>query len=1085
MLRMSIFLTLTLICFAGCSQDVATDQSIDLSGTWEFQLGLSATENTMAPPIQPLELPADFNDTVQLPGTTDTNQKGVKTVGSSHGTYTRRYHHIGRAWYNRTISIPTDWQGKNVELFIERALWKTTVYLDGKLHGDYDSLTTPHTYNLGPIEPGDHTLTVCVDNSMIYNIGDKGHGYSENMQTIWNGMIGKLELRALNTVQIQAIRTQFNTDKSQPPQALLTVRNAGAEKQECSLSLELTTATGIKTVTNSVAVLQPGQQTVTCPLPKQLSLWDEFNPHLYEALVTVQTKSETTRWQGKLGFCEPGTNGTHITINGRPTFLRGNLDNCHFPLTGHPPMDKAGWLHVWNTYKQFGYNHVRFHTWCPPEAAFAAADEAGIYIQAECGVWIDGWMKERVASSPDGISDENPAVRDHVAREMKRIVDAYGHHPSFIMHCIGNEFGSSDFETLAQIVTETRTHDGTSRLYSCSTARTLQPEIDDYFVSHQNPAGSMRGLRGPRTNWTYDNVKRGAPETPLILHELGQWPVWPTWNEIDKYTGVLEARNLQEFKELARKNNILSQDAEFQSATGKFSVLLYKAEMEGAYRSKTYAGFHSLGLQDYIGQGEALIGILDMFYDLKPGTITPKEYRQFCSPVVPLAQFSKYVWTSGETFIALMQVSNFSADPINKSITWKLESKDGKTLKQGVFEYALPQGAVTDLGKISVKLNTNTPLACTLELAIEGTSYKNTWPIWVYPAAQKIDESRVVVSDSFDDKLIESLHAGETVVLMAANCTGAKSTHRNMFWPVYWSTRWFPGQGRTLGLLSNPDHPLFNLFPSDGYCNWQWFEIINSSTAMIFDGAPADYRPIVQPVDDFHIGRKLGTIFETKVGKGKLLVCVYPLRKRLDNVSCRQLYAALLDYAASSDFQPKTELPIDWLKTNLTPLSPVTVAGKNPIGSTPAALWVRVAKKAEPQPNKIPYAADLDLVEVQNDGYDYGLSGWAVRLHKDGRSCIYGKRMSLKITLPKGVEGTLYVKFSDWDNNGKTGKIIFEHRSFVLGKHAEKEGRWLEFNVMREDALDNTLEMSATAITGGNLQIDEFVFIPKNHTALE
>lgn len=1076
---MSMRSTLAFICLAGCIQNALAGQSIDLSGTWSFCLGAAAAEDTMAPPSAPLALPAEFTDTIQLPGTTDTNQKGVKTVGSNPSTYTRRYHHIGRAWYQRAISIPDDWQGKDVELFIERALWKTTVYVDGKRHGDHDSLTAPHVYNLGPNEPGDHTLTVCVDNSMIYNIGDKGHGYSENMQTVWNGMIGKLELRALNAVRIQSVRTQFNTDASRASEALLMLENSSAEQKECTLSVELATATGEESVTTASAVLQPGRQTVTCPLPKDLILWDEFNPHLYKARISVQDKDQTTQWQGKLGFCQPGSNGTHITINGRPTFLRGNLDNCHFPLTGHPPMDQDGWAHVWNTYKQFGYNHVRFHTWCPPEAAFAAADEVGIYIQAECGVWIDGWMEKRVPSSPRGISDENPEVRDHVAREMKRIVDAYGHHPSFIMHCIGNEFGSSDFDTLARIVTETRAHDGTSRLYSCSTARTLQPEIDDYFVSHQNPAGSMRGLRGPKTNWTYDKVKKGAPTTPLILHELGQWPVWPNWDEIDKYTGVLEARNLQEFKKLAREHHVVSQDAEFQAATGKFSVLLYKAEMEAAYRSKTYAGFHSLGLQDYMGQGEALIGILDMFYDLKPGTITPDDYRQFCSPVVPLAQFPKYVWTSGETFTALMQASNFSAGPLDEPIAWKLETQDGSILKEGVFQKALPQGAVTDLGEISVKLKTDLPLACSLELAIQGTAYKNTWPIWVFPAQQEVDESKVIISESFDDKLIESLHAGKTVVLMAGNCMTEKSTHRNMFWPVYWSTRWFPGQGRTLGLLCDPKHPLFKLFPNDGHCDWQWFETVDNSTAMILEGAPADYRPIVQPVDDFHICRKLGTIFESKVGKGKLLVCTYPLRKRQDNASCRQLYAALLDYAASGDFQPETELPMDWLKNNLTPLSPATVAVKNPIGSTPAALWVRVAKNAEPSPKKIPYSADLDLIEVQDDGYNYALRGWAVRLHKDGRTCIYGRRMFLKMTLPKGVEGTLYVKFSDWDNNGKTGRIIFENRSFVLGEHGEKAGRWLEFNVMREDALDSTLEMASEAKTGQNLLIEEFMFVPK------
>ncbi|MCD6175081.1 MAG: glycoside hydrolase family 2 [Planctomycetes bacterium] len=909
------------------------NRPIDLTGTWQFQLGPSAAENTMTPPASPLEPPATFNDTIRLPGTTDTNHKGIKTTGSVQGTYTRRYRHIGRAWYHRTILIPKDWQDRDIELFIERALWKTTVYLDGQRHSDCDSLATPHIYNLGPIVPGTHTLMICVDNSMIYNIGDKSHSYSENMQTIWNGMLGKLELRALQAVQIQAVRSRFSSTDSKTGQWVLMLNNTTGKPTTCSISFDLTAAAEEKRTSIIEVLLQPGLQKIVCPLLENLTRWDEFKPHLYDAQITVQAGQEKTQWQGKLGFCQPGSDGMHITINGRPTFLRGNLDNCHFPLTGHPPMDKAGWLCVWNIYKQFGYNHVRFHSWCPPEAAFAAADKVGIYIQAEAGVWIDGWMKGRVASKPEGISDKNPAVRDFVSREMKRIIDAYGHHPSFIMFCTGNELGSSNFETLSDLITQTRQYDDTSRLYSCSTARRLQPEVDDFFVSHQNPAGSMRGLRGAKTDWTYDNVKRGAPKTPLILHELGQWPIWPAWDEIDKYTGVVEARNLQGFKELARKNHILSQDAEFQAATGKFSVLLYKAEMEGALRSKTYSGFHSLGLQDYIGQGEAMIGVLDMFYDLKPGTITPKQYRQFCCPVVPLAQFTKYTWTSGETFTALLQISNFSDGPIDRSIVWKLIAQNGKTLDQGIFEKILPQGTVTDLGRISLQLNTDIPLACTLELAVKDTLYKNTWPIWIYPALLKIDTPEtVLVAEGLDDETLEALNAGKSVLLMAADCMTAANTHRNTFMPVYWSVSFFPGQKKTLGLTCDPNHALFKLFPNNGHCDWQWYDIVKDSSAMILNDLPADYRPLVQPVDDFHLARKLGTIFESKVGKGKLLACVYPLRKRLNSPACRQMYAALLEYAAGNDFKPETELPIDWLKKNLTPQTQAKVSDQSPIG---------------------------------------------------------------------------------------------------------------------------------------------------------
>lgn len=1063
----SLFTVLWLSCLPAHAAE-----KIDLAGEWKFELGVSADATTFAPPTTPLSIPQHFTDTIALPGTTDTNRKGEKTTGSTEGTYTRRYRHIGRAWYQRTIDVPKQWQQNDLELFIERVLWKSTVYVDGKKKGDVDSLATPHVYNLGKLSPGKHTLTICIDNSMIHNIGDKSHSYGENMQTIWNGMLGQLELSPLSPIRIKAVRCNVQPNKDSSGALLVTVENSTSKTLPFSLGTQLSVEGYIGSAREKTT-LSPGVHQVTLPLPPNLKLWDEFSPNLYNAKVVVKSRAGGDVWEGPLGFCAPGTDDTFITINGRPTFLRSNLDNCHFPLTGHPPLDKAGWLRVWKIYKDFGLNRVRFHSWCPPEAAFAAADEVGIYLQPEAGVWIDGWMKGRVNSKPEGISDNNPDVRDFVANEMKRIIDAYGHHPSFIMFCTGNELGSSDFNLLGKMISETRDYDGTGRLYSTSTARTLLPEIDDYFSSHQNPAGAMRGLRGPRTDWDYDAVKRGAPTTPLILHELGQWPIYPAWSEIEKYSGVVEARNFEAFRKSAQKNHLAAQDTAFQQATGKFSVRLYKAEMEAALRSKTYTGFDMLGLQDYMGQGEATIGILDMFYDLKPGIITPEEYREFCQPVVPLARFAKYTWVSGETFNAQIQVSNFSPDDLQTPVEWTLAGHEGRFRRA-----VLAQGQVSDIGEISIPLQSDVPLAATLTVSIPGTEYKNRWPIWIYPADAATDAPEsVAVVEALTPGSIERLKAGGTTLLMAAGNMDKSIVFKNTFLPVYWSQGWFPGQNKTLGLLCDPAHPLFKSFPSEGFCDWQWYGIVNDSETAILTDLPADYRPLVQPIDDFHYNRKLGTVFEGRVGKGKLLVCTYPLQNRLNSPASKQLYSALLAYADSDAFQPTQTLPIEWLKKNFTAREKASVSSKSPVGSGNAALWVQVADKATTTEKDLPYAPALDVVKARDDGYGYTLAG-AGAWKDEGGAFAFGKNLELAIDLPKGVEGTLYVRFNDWNNNGRAGQLVFENRDYDLGKHTGKEGTWVELKTMREDALDNRLQLKAAPSQGPNLQLDEFIFIP-------
>jgi len=915
---------------------------------------------------------------------------------------------------------------------------------------------------------------------MIHNIGDKSHSYSENMQTIWNGMLGRMELKALSTVRIQAVRSKVTPKGNDLGALLLTVANSSQKAISCSLAAQFISGDKIFTRKQRTTI-QPGTQQIAFPLPANLKRWSEFDPALYQTRIAIKEKGGIDIWKSTMGFCSPGANDTYITINTQPTFMRGNIDNCHFPLTGHPPMDKAGWERVWKIYKKFGLNQVRFHSWCPPEAAFAAADEAGLYLQPEAGVWIDGWMKKRVPSSPDGISDDNPTVRDYVGREMKRIIDAYGHHPSFVMFCIGNELGSSDFETLWQLVEQTREYDGGTRLYSASTARKLNAEVDDFFVSHRNPKGMMRNLRGARSNWDYDAVKAGAPTTPMILHELGQWPVYPDWTEIHKYTGVVEARNFEYFKESAIENHVIKQDVVFQQSTGKFSVRIYKAEIESALRSSTYAGFSMLGLQDYMGQGEATIGILDMFYDLKPGTITPKEYREFCNQVVPLARFPKYIWLSGETFKVDIQLFNFSNEAITQPLKWKLVSNQGKVIQQSTFNAVdIPKGTLTDIGTASAKIEDTRPLQCKLTVEVPGTEYKNSWPVWLYPAdASTETPTRVEVVDALDKQTLQHLGAGGTVLLMAADNMTKANSRRNGFMPVYWSQGWFPGQPKTLGLLCDPAHPLFTHFPTEDYCDWQWNDIINGSSSMLLDDLSADYQPIVQPIDDFHTNHKLGTIFETRAGKGKLLICTYPLQDKLNSPACKQLYSALLTYAASKDFQPTHTLPSEWLTQHFVSIGKAKTSTKPPVGSGKAALWVKVADHANKERSNLPYNAAIDQVKVKDDGYRYTLT--ADGAWKDSGGCFaFGKELTLSIDLPKGVEGTLYIRFNDANQNGRSGKLLFENRETILKNHADKKGVWVEFKTMREDALDNRLQLKATVIDGPNLQIDELIFIPEN-----
>ena len=302
-------------------------------------------------------------------------------------------------------------------------------------------------------------------------------------------------------------------------------------------------------------------------------LWDEFSPNLYTLDVTLTSRSGSDNNSTTFGFRDVSRVGQHIAINGRPIFLRGNLDCVHFPLTGYPAMDVEGWKRIFKIYQAHGLNHVRFHTWTPPEAAFIAADELGIYIQSEV-IWVQrplgkdkpGAMESMDNSFPESLLNPPGTVDGYVHDEIRRVMDAYGNHPSFILFTIGNELGSYDPEVCGSWIQETKSYDP-RRYYAVSTARRIVPQ-DDYSVTHDIPGvGWCRDRVEPFNDWDYEKIYAQAP-IPIIAHEVGQWPAFPTWDEIGKYRGVLRARNYDRFRALAESHGVANLDREFRAASG-------------------------------------------------------------------------------------------------------------------------------------------------------------------------------------------------------------------------------------------------------------------------------------------------------------------------------------------------------------------------------------------------------------------------------------------------------------------------------------------------------------------------------------
>ena len=599
--------------------------------------------------------------------------------------------------------------------------------------------------------------------------------------------------------------------------------------------------------------------------------------------------------------------------DGHPVFLRGKHDACVFPLTGHTPMDKASWLNYFGICREYGINHVRFHSWCPPEAAFSAADELGIYLQPELPFW--GRL-------------EGDELISFLRKEGLNIVKTYGHHPSFALFSLGNELSGEEsvmqelvetFRTAApQILYTNGTNaylgyrgyvEGMDFQATCRTAGEAYGEFGTHvrtsFAFCDALEGGILNHFHPGTRMNFAQALKASP-VPVISHETGQFQSYPDYAEIDKYTGPVVPRNLVEFRRRLEAAGMADQAEAFHRASGEWAAQLYKADVEMCLRTPGLGGFQLLDLQDYPGQGSAYVGIMDAFMDSK-GYVDAADWYGWCSDIVPLAEFDKYCWSADETFRAHLLLARFSPEPVI-DIDW--------TLSSGLSGHlAIPAGeGLMDVGDVEIDLSpfdAPVQLEFTVKALTNHGVRQNSWSLWVYPARNAPDKSGIHIVQELDKPALQALQEGKSVLLMPSETA---NTVGGLFQTDYWNYRMFrdicesmdkPVSPGTLGLLMDPSHPLFREFPTEEHTSWQWFPIVKASHPMILDGMEG-YRPIIQVIDNVERNHRLGLVFEFHVGKGRLLVCSANLDQVTEWPEGRQFYRALLDYMRSPAFEPTT-----------------------------------------------------------------------------------------------------------------------------------------------------------------------------------
>lgn len=817
----------------------------------------------------------------------------------------------GAAWYQKKVSIPAAWKDRYIELFIERAHWETTLWIDGRQVGKQNSLGTSHTYALSGLSPGTHTLTIRVDNRVKdFNVGANSHSISDHTQSNWNGMIGKLCLRAHSLLYISEV-SLFPSVADKNVHAHIIIDNAEHRSGKATLQLRAASPNAAPSSLPSLKkeITLDGESTtvdIDYPMGAKPRLWDEFDPNLYVMQIDLEGPGgEIDVRKEQFGMRTFSTAGTQFTINGRLTFLRGTLECAIFPKTGYPPTDLASWMHIFKVCRSYGLNHIRFHSWCPPEAAFDAADRSGFYLHVECSTW---------ANQDAAIGDGLP-LDQYLYDESRRMVQAYGNHPSFCMMAYGNEPGGHHLEKFLGGFVDYWKQKDNRRLYTTAAGWPIIPDNDYNSTPDPRIQRWGEGLKSiinnypPRGDYDWRDVI-AKWQHPTVSHEIGQWCVYPDFKEISRYTGVLKANNFEIFRATLQDHGMATLADSFLLASGKLQTLCYKAEIEAALRTPGFGGFQLLDLHDFPGQGTALVGVLNPFWEEK-GYVTGREYSRFCNAVVPLTRFAKFIYLNDETLQVPVEAANFGKTAL-RQITphWTITDASGRMVVQGklpVSDIALGNGQ--PLGTIHQSLKAMRGPG-RFQLTVTIGDHNNSWDFFVYPAQLPNITQNIYVTSVLDKQALSILDKGGKVLLSLKKGSireGKGAEAKAGFSSIFWNTAWTHGQPpHTLGILCDPRHPALAAFPTQYHSNWQWCDAFTHGDPIRLDEIAPNLRPIVRVIDDWVTAHPLALLFECRVSKGQLLVSGIDLLTDTDSrPEARQLLYSLKHYMTGPGFHPR------------------------------------------------------------------------------------------------------------------------------------------------------------------------------------
>ncbi len=846
--------------------------------------------------------------------------------------FTRKHTYQGAVAISRKLALPNElFSDDKPRIFLraERARC-LSLSVNGKEIPLYEdaSLSTPYVFELtsqlNRSISGNTKFTFISDNTYP-GMPEFAITYSsaatDETQTNWNGIIGDFYLESKENCFISGLHIY-------PGNGFLRVTAVIDAGNAFCGTLKLSSP-ALRTDITKELNLEKGIHEITLDelsLADSIALWDEGEGNLYELTATLSNGAAKTEAFGIRSFSTDGKG--HFTLNGRRIFLLSEANCAEFPETGHHPMTVPEWEDILGIYRSYGINHLRFHSHCPPEAAFTAADRLGMLMQPELSQW-----------DPQHALEDDCSY-NYYKKELLCILKQLANHPSFVMLTLGNELHANELGHermwgLVRLAKETdptrlyaegsNVHYGWIGCHPVNDFYTTQQHRGDYnlratFACHDKERRRLDGYLNndypsARANYDYSIAEiRKAYSGPVFGFEVGQYEVLPDFDELEEFKGISKPENLRWIKENVEKAGLLPVWKQYVEATGELSRLCYREETEAALRTKDFSGLSLLGIQDFPGQGTALVGMLNSHLKTKPYPFAkPEKFREFFSAQLPLVLLSKYTYTNKEHIEAEVIIANYGKNAINGNLVYTLQTASATFFTGQIPGVFCPCGGLTSVGTIRLAL-TGFSTSTRLNLTIAVGSVQNTYPIWVYPDYTPVCPDNVYETKHMDDKTKEVLKNGGTVYLSPDSTKEQlPDSILGQFSTDFWSVGTFPAQEGGMGLLIDSEHPAFADFPTEFHTNWQWWAMAGQR-ALILPEELKHFRSIVTQLDSYAYLRPMTMLLECRCGNGRLLLSTMGLQNLQQYPEARALLHSLYRYMISAEFKPAQEIATDVLE---------------------------------------------------------------------------------------------------------------------------------------------------------------------------